>query len=140
MRTFVDEAPGDGQAETTATARDDCFPALLFADHVPSAPKWQLSKGGRRVSIPIESITVVDHLDSLFALMRAGLGVTYGPLFLAAPGMVGPPIKRVLPGWEVIHRYQATTGVYALFPGGKKVSAKVRVFVDYLVEEMSAIP
>lgn len=115
------------------------YPALLFGEQVPASPKWQLAKGASRVSVPIASVTSVDQLDSLYALMRYGLGITYAPLFLTDTGMSGPPIERVLPDWDVINRLKPTSGVYALFPGGAKVSAKVRVFVDFLVERMSAM-
>jgi DNA-binding transcriptional LysR family regulator len=115
------------------------YPALLFGERVPVSPKWQLTKGRSRVSVPITSVTSVDQIDSLHALMSYGLGITYAPLFLTDTGMSGPPIERVLPDWDVIHRLEPTSGVYALFPGGAKVSAKVRVFVDFLVERMSAM-
>ena len=114
------------------------YPALLYGAHVPASPTWQLGKGQSRVRVPITSITSVDQLDSLYALMREGLGIAYAPLFLSDTGMSGPPIERVLPDWDVIG-LEATAGVYALFPGGAKASAKVRAFVDFLVERVAAL-
>jgi DNA-binding transcriptional LysR family regulator len=111
------------------------FPALLFDDRAPEVPKWTLSKGRNRVSVPIPSLTAVDQLDSLHTLLKEGLGVAYAPLFFMETA--GTPIERVLPDWDVVGDLEASSGVYALFPGGSKVSAKVRVFVDFLVERLS---
>jgi DNA-binding transcriptional LysR family regulator len=48
------------------------YPAIVFEDHVPASPKWTLTKGRNRVSVPISSITSVDQLDSLYTLLKGG--------------------------------------------------------------------
>ncbi len=113
------------------------YPALLFGGRVPAAPQWELSRGRRRVTVPIGSASSVDQLDSLYALMSYGLGVAYAPLFLSDPTLTRTPIERVLPDWTVGHRLEPSSGVYALFAGGERASAKVHAFVDYLSEKLS---
>jgi DNA-binding transcriptional LysR family regulator len=113
------------------------FPAIVFEDHVPLSPKWTLSKGRSRVSVPISSITSVDQLDSLYTLLNEGLGIAYVPIFFAESSKTAPAIEHILADWDVVHELEPTSSVYALFPGGTKVSAKVRVFVDFLVDRLS---
>jgi DNA-binding transcriptional LysR family regulator len=113
------------------------YPALLFGSRVPVAPQWHLSRGRRRVTVPIPSATSVDQLDSLYALVGYGLGVAYAPLFLSDATLSRMPIERVLPDWSVGHRLEPSSGVYALFAGGERASAKVHAFVDYLGEKLS---
>lgn len=115
------------------------FPVIVFEDHIPSSPKWVLAKGRNRVTIPIQSITSVDQLDSMYTLLKEGLGVAYVPLFFGELSNAGSLIERVLPDWDVTHELEPTSSVYALFPGGTKVSAKVRVFVDFLVSRLSEL-
>jgi DNA-binding transcriptional LysR family regulator len=107
------------------------FPALWFNDRVPVPPRWVVTQGRRRETVPISEITSVNQLDGLHALLVGGMGVAHAPLFFAPPGS---GLRQVLPEWEVRGALDAQSGVYALFPGGAHASAKVRVFVDYLVE------
>ena len=115
------------------------FPALVHENLAPSSSNWTLVKGRNRVTVPAASATSVDHLDSLYLLLKQGIGVAYVPLFFAEISETGPSIERILPDWNVIHQLQPTSSVYALFPSGSKTSAKVRVFVDFLVQQLSEL-
>ena len=112
------------------------FPAILFADRMPTYPKWTFAQGRSRQRIPIHSATCVNQLDSIFSLVKDGLGVAHLPLFLFNPETKQNTVERILPDWDLIEN---TAGVFALFPGGSLVSAKVRVFVDYLVARLSRL-
>lgn len=115
------------------------YPALLFQDRLPSRPQWLLAQGRSRQRVPIPTATAVNQLDALYLLLKEGLGVGYVPLFFNDPSLGGAPLERILPEWEAIQELEASSSVYALFPGGARASAKVRVFVDYLVEKLSKL-
>ena len=115
------------------------YPAVLFEERMPVSPKWTFSQGSSKQHIPIRSATCVNQLDSICDLVRAGLGVAHVPLFLADTAVRGNAVERILPEWDVVGEIDSTAGVYALFLGGPKVSAKVRVFVDHLVNHLSRL-
>ena len=116
------------------------YPAILFEDRMPKNPKWNLSQGKSKKSVHIHSATCVNQLDSLCDLVCAGLGVGYVPQFLANDNNRFNHIERILPDWDVIGDIDRISGVYALFHGGSKVSAKVRAFVDHLIEHLRHLP
>lgn len=115
------------------------YPAILFEERIPTSPKWTLVQGRSKQHIPIRSVTCVNQLDSICDLVQAGLGVAYVPLFLANSATRGHAVERVLSDWDIEDDIESTAGVYALFLGGPKVSAKVRVFVDHLVHHLSRL-
>jgi DNA-binding transcriptional LysR family regulator len=57
-----------------------------------------------------------------------GLGITLLPLFHAAPFLHKGRVRRVLAEWSF------PVSLYAVFPHARHLSAKVRVFIDFLVE------
>ena len=60
---------------------------------------------------------------------EAGLGIANVPGFVAARSLRSGQVVPLLQSWEV-----APYGIYALYPPGKHLAAKVRVFVDFLAE------
>lgn len=115
------------------------YPAVLFGERMPAQPKWVFSQGRSKQSVFIPSATCVNQLDSICTLVKDGLGVAHLPLFLIDPEAKSQTIERVLLDWDVIGDIENSAGVFALFAGGAKVSAKVRVFVDHLVHRLSRL-
>ena len=113
------------------------FPAIHFDDRVQSHPKWTLGQGRTKQTVSIPSSTVVNQLDGVFQLACDGLGVAQLPLFIASGPRASDHLVRVLPEWDVYGEVGNMDRVYALFTGGKNASAKVRVFVDFLVNKLS---
>jgi DNA-binding transcriptional LysR family regulator len=123
-----------------STPRDlEKYPAILFEERMPVQPKWIFSQGRSKQSVLIPSATCVNQLDGICTLVRDGLGVAHVPLFLIDSGGKGQELERVLPDWDVVGDIENSAGVFALFSGGPKVSAKVRVFVDHLVSRLSRL-
>jgi DNA-binding transcriptional LysR family regulator len=117
------------------------FPAVVFGDVAPTRPRWVLSRRGERKTVPISQVTVVNHLDSLDALMEQGMGVACLPHYFNSSDLRAKSkalVDCVLPEWEVSQEFGASSAVYLLFPKGDKVSAKVRAFVDYLSESLAS--
>jgi DNA-binding transcriptional LysR family regulator len=114
------------------------FPAVIFADRVPTRPKWILSRGNERRTVPISEFTVINHLDSLDSLMKQGLGVACIPHYFNQPYLKEKNIDKavhVLSEWDVVHDLGQSSTVYLLYPKGEKTSAKARAFIDFLLEK-----
>ena len=123
-----------------STPRDlERYPAILFEERMPAQPKWTLSQGRSKQQVAIPSTICVNQVDSICTLVQDGLGVAHVPLFLIDPEAKGQALERVLPEWDLVGDFENTAGVFALFSGGSKVSAKVRVFVDHLVSRLSRL-
>jgi DNA-binding transcriptional LysR family regulator len=61
----------------------------------------------------------------------AGTGVGWIPVFLCDADIRSGRLRRVLPEWQ-----REPSEIYALFPGGRALSPKVRAFVEFLVERL----
>ncbi|HXK26441.1 MAG TPA: LysR family transcriptional regulator [Myxococcota bacterium] len=61
----------------------------------------------------------------------AGTGVGWIPAFLCEADVRSGRLRRVLPEWQ-----REPFEIYALFPGGRALSPKVRAFVEFLVDRL----
>jgi len=85
----------------------------------------------------LDQTMAMNQLDSVYSLVKEGLGVAYLPLFFDEASRGSTVLERILPDWEVMQDPESSSSVHALLPGGPHVSAKVRVFVDHLVDRLS---
>jgi DNA-binding transcriptional LysR family regulator len=96
---------------------------------------WSFRRNGSEVSVDVSGRISTNSGPGLFAGVMAGLGIA-----MASSVMVGPDVKagrlvQVLRGYEL-----PSVDVHALFPSGRRPSAKVRALVDYLAAELKALP
>lgn len=61
----------------------------------------------------------------------SGAGLIFQPLFIVADDLAAGRLVQVLADYP-----SAELGIYALYPSRKHLSAKVRTFVDFLVERL----
>ena len=66
--------------------------------------------------------------DALMAAAEAGLGVVHLPDFILADAFRTGSVVPLLAGFE-----PAPIGLYAIYPAGRPVAAKVRAFIDTMV-------
>lgn len=69
------------------------------------------------------------HTDTLYAAALAGMGITGLPSFVAEDALLENALERVLPCWHLL-----STTLYAGMPTRKHVPARIRAFVDFLVQ------
>jgi DNA-binding transcriptional LysR family regulator len=96
---------------------------------------WSFRRGGSEVSVDVSGRIATNSGPGLFASLMAGLGIA-----MASSVMVGPEVKagtlvQLLRGYQL-----PSVDVHALFPSGRRPSAKVRALVDYLAGELKALP
>ncbi|MDC8756424.1 LysR family transcriptional regulator [Janthinobacterium fluminis] len=107
----------------------DCL-AYRLAEH-PGV--WQLEGDEGAVSIALPTRLSADNSMLLADMLVAGLGVGSLPCFIARPLIDSGALVSLLPG-----RRMARRGIYALYPDQRHPQQKVRVFVDFLAEALSA--
>ena len=96
-------------------------------------PIWPFRRDGRDFALSIEGGIVANNGETLGQLAVAGVGITRVGRFSVATdiaeGRLVPLLEEYNPGdVELIH---------AVFVGGSTTPARVRVFVDFLVERLA---
>jgi DNA-binding transcriptional LysR family regulator len=70
-----------------------------------------------------------NHIDTLFAAARAGLGIAGLPSFVAHSALRDGSLERVLPQWHLVQAH-----IYLAMPTRKYVPARTRAFWDFLLD------
>lgn len=75
---------------------------------------------------------VVDDGNAYIAAGVAGLGVLWLPAYMAGPHVERGDLIRLFAGWQL-----DPMPMYIAYPPNRHVSAKLRVFIDWVVELMA---
>ncbi|WP_448133880.1 LysR substrate-binding domain-containing protein [Stenotrophomonas rhizophila] len=79
-------------------------------------------------------LLAVDDGNAYLAAGVAGLGVLWLPEYMAAAHVANGELVRVLPDWQV-----APMPLYVAFPPNRHVSAKLRVFIDWVAALLETV-
>ena len=95
--------------------------------------EYVLRRGDERRDLVATSTIALDDGCARLSAALAGLGVTVTSMFLAAPHLAAGTLQLVLPEWHV-----GAVPLYVVYPPkNRRVSAKVRVFIDWVAELLS---
>ncbi|MES2346572.1 MAG: LysR family transcriptional regulator [Pseudomonadota bacterium] len=101
-----------------------------------TADEWQiLDANGQPQSVKVQCVMHSNNGDTARAAAIGGLGVIWQPSFLVGADLRAGRLVRVLPDYHL-----PDIDVLAVYPSRRHLSAKVRVMIDFLVEEFSGIP
>lgn len=119
-----------GMPQTPEALRDH---ACLVYSYASTGDEWVLDDAeGKRHAIRIAGPMRVNNGDMLRAAALDGAGIIREPHFIVGTDLQAGRLVELLPDFP-----PPEIGVYALYPSRKHLSAKVRTFVDYLVERMA---
>ncbi len=95
---------------------------------------WVLkNKSGQEVVASVRPVMVLDDPEAMARAAASGMGIAMLPLPHAFSLLERGELVRVLPAW-----YAETLPLSIYYTSRKLLPAKVRVFVDFVVEEFSA--
>lgn len=97
------------------------------------AATWTLRRGEEVVQVPVAGRMRVNHMALAQKAALAGLGVAVLPVVQAEPDLLEGRLRELLPGWN-----PSDASVYAVYPTNRHLSAKVRAFLDLLVQRLTA--
>ncbi|ABF92845.1 transcriptional regulator, LysR family [Myxococcus xanthus DK 1622] len=131
-RVFVCAAPSylaaRGEPQTLEElATHDC---LLFSSRA-RRQRWRLRpKGGAYVTVEGQSRLRLDSGEAIRDAAVAGLGIAFLPSFLVDEDLARGRLKALLPSCET-----EVVRIMAFYPSKRHLPAKVRRFIDLLVEQ-----
>ncbi len=97
--------------------------------------EWQFDGPDGRHTVRVKGSVRANNGDMLAQAALAGMGIILQPTFLAGDDLASGHLVPLLPGYEAPPFW-----VYAVYPSRRHVSAKVRTFVDFLVERFGDEP
>jgi len=105
----------------------------LSYSYLEEPDEWHLiGRDGERV-VKVSGPIVTSHRQVLRTAAVRGLGIAYGPIVFFHDDMAAGRVVRVLPQFELP---EAT--IYAVYPAGRQLSAKVKVFNDFMARYFAA--
>lgn len=106
------------------------LPLLGFAvwgrDH-----HWRFRRGDEWVQVPVRGPLTANNGQALLNAAVAGLGVAVQTDALLLPALEAGQLVQLLPDWEL-----PTRPIHIVRPPQARPSAKVRTFVDYVVQQL----
>ncbi|HKJ70455.1 MAG TPA: LysR family transcriptional regulator [Gammaproteobacteria bacterium] len=98
-------------------------------------PEWPFDGPGGPETVRVGGNLQVNHGDGLRAAAVAGLGIALLPTFIAGDDLRAGRLRPLLPGYRT-----RELSIYAVYPERRHLPAKVRAFVDFLVETFAGQP
>ena len=113
-------------------ARHDC----LTYSYRTAGRDWQFHgpEGLRRVRV--SGRLGANNGDILLSAATSSLGVALLPSFIVGDHLRSGRLERVMPAWRLAEE----PSVHAVYPAGRNLSLKVRVFIDFLAARFGETP
>ncbi|MTV37112.1 LysR family transcriptional regulator [Duganella radicis] len=96
---------------------------------------WDFTRDGERVQVALPGLIALNDTNSYTAAGLAGLGIVQMPNFLMEPMIKDGRFEAILDGW-----ISDPLPVHVVYPQNRHLSAKVRVFVEWIAELFSNHP
>jgi len=104
---------------------------IIAASPVSTSADWQFHSGKKTISAKVKPRLTVTNNESAIVAAVAGFGITRLLSYQIAPYLASGQLKAVLTEYE-----PPRLPIHVLHLEGRHVSAKVRTFVDLLVERL----
>jgi len=108
-------------------ARHRCI--TYFSAKTGKIFEWDFTRDGERIVLDVSGALSVNDSDAYLAAGMAGLGSIQVPWLKVRHALEHGTLVRVLPEWQM-----DPLPVYIMYPPNRHLSAKVRVFVDWVAE------
>ncbi|MDV2964732.1 LysR family transcriptional regulator [Nitratireductor aquimarinus] len=96
------------------------------------ADEWTFHRAGRSVTVPVNGRYKVTSSLAVRDALLAGFGVSMTPRLYVREHLAAGALVPLIPDWTPMD-----TTLYAIYPSARHVQAKVRAFLDFLVETLS---
>lgn len=107
----------------------------LAYGHLATGNQWKLTGPDGDHWIPVRWKLCADNAEALRCAAVKGLGIAMLPTFIAGADLKAGRLRAVLSAFK-----PPDTALYAIYPPTRHLSAKVRLFIDFLVERFGRPP
>ena len=101
----------------------------LKYSYLSTRDEWVFDTAEEKLSVKVSGNFTANNGEALRDAAIAGQGVLNTPLFIVADALKAGQLEAVLSDYQ-----NTGSAIYAVYPHNRHLSAKVRLFVDYLVE------
>jgi DNA-binding transcriptional LysR family regulator len=112
----------------------DTHACLIYAPHHEPQPWAFRGASGPILHHPMSNFRTADA-EQIRAAVLADLGLAHGPIWLFSSEIAAGAVRVVLADYA-----PGPLAISAVHPAGRRLPTKVRVFIDFLVETLSADP
>lgn len=91
--------------------------------------QWRFAEGGEAFTVPVTGRLRYSNAEACLNAAVMGLGLANVPDFVCSGALAMGRVRAVLTKFEV-----EPGGIWAIYPPGRHLAAKVRVLVDFLAE------
>lgn len=123
------------QAGTPTDPRELESHTCVIDTNFHAADHWPFQKHGRRFSVKVNGRFRVNNAVAAREMMLAGQGIGLCPTYVIGNELRNDRLKILLQEYEVFEH-----GIYAVYPHNRHLAAKVRTFVDFLVQRFGTFP
>ncbi len=107
----------------------------LCADLLSWGDEWRLAGKRGEVRVPVSGSFRSNNAEMLRTAALDGVGIAALPTWAVAEQLRSGMLRRVLTAWEA-----PVSTIYAVYPGNRLMSMKVRAFVDHLARCFGRAP
>ena len=100
---------------------------------------WHFKKGNAETTLSVTGNFQANTGGALYSAMLNGLGLAMLPTWYVGEELKKGNLIRVLDAYQVSPPTMTDSAIYALYPASKYLPPKVRVFIDYLVENFKQL-
>ncbi|MBK6602311.1 MAG: LysR family transcriptional regulator [Betaproteobacteria bacterium] len=112
-------------------ARHNC----LVYTHANPDSAWRFRSARSEIVVPVRGNLVLNDDEALWQAVLGGLGIALLPTFIVGKDLQAGRLQAVLARYVPSER-----GLYALYLPNRHLSAKVRVFIDFLLARFAVPP
>src|SRR6266536_2856493 len=94
---------------------------------------WDFTRDGERIDLQLDGAVALNDGEAYFEAGLSGLGVVQVAAFMVKDEIARGKLARVLADWEI-----EPLPVWIMYPQNRHLSAKVRVFVEWIADLFSA--
>jgi DNA-binding transcriptional LysR family regulator len=133
---FVCASPAYFERHGTPQVPDDLKDHnCLIYSYQRGGPDWVFRGPDGVHHVPVNGNMRVNNGEAVRSSLLAGLGIGYLPAFMVSQNVKSGAMATALDDY-----IRPDTAVYAVYPHSRYLSAKVRAFVDFMVERLANNP
>ena len=106
-----------------------------LAGRTGQAADWEFARGEQKVQLALEGVLAVNDHDAYIVASLMNLGIVKVANYVARPYLASGQLTQVLADWTA-----EQSPISVMYPQSRQLSAKVRIFVDWVSELIQQDP